>query len=90
MDCLSFCIHFYKGGIHINTSESVIKAIRYLVAYVFLISGIMKLISEDLGNYFTSLGLSYPIQIMYFVAITEIVCGIFILANKWIKWLPLF
>ncbi|MGE6258500.1 hypothetical protein ACQKCU_11390 [Heyndrickxia sporothermodurans] len=44
----------------------------------------MKLISEDLGNYFTSLGLSYPIQIMYFVAITEIVCGIFILANKWI------
>lgn len=85
MVCPSFCIHFYKGGISINTSKSNINAIRYLIAYVFLSSGFMKIFSEELGNYFSSLGLPYPTLFMYFVAITEIVCGIFILVNKWVK-----
>ncbi|MBS4220156.1 DoxX family protein [Bacillus sp. FJAT-49711] len=58
------------------------KLIRYAVAYVFIISGLMKLVNEDLGSTFINLGLPFPLYIMYAVAIIEIVCGILILANK--------
>ncbi|MED3648959.1 DoxX family protein [Heyndrickxia sporothermodurans] len=73
-------IYSIKGGITIHT-----KIIRYLVGYVFITSGVMKIVSEDLGNYFTSLGLPYPILLMNAVAIIELICGILILANKWVK-----
>jgi putative oxidoreductase len=59
--------------------------IRYSVAFVFITSGLMKLISEELGNTFVGLGLPYPIYFMYVVALTEIICGGLILANKHVK-----
>lgn len=59
--------------------------IRYLVAYVFLTSGIMKLVSSELGNYFIHLGLPFPLKMMYIVAFFEIVCGLLILFNKVVK-----
>ncbi|QDP41990.1 DoxX family protein [Radiobacillus deserti] len=59
--------------------------IHYLVAYVFLASGIFKLISEDLGGVFVSLGLPYPLNTMFMVAIVEIACGICILLNRYVK-----
>ncbi|WP_233713704.1 DoxX family protein [Lederbergia citri] len=58
------------------------KLIRYVIAYVFIISGLMKLVNEDLGNVFINLGLPFPLFLMYAVAFIEIVCGILILANK--------
>jgi putative oxidoreductase len=45
----------------------------------------MKLISADLQNYFLSLELPYPHQVMYLVAIVELICGILILVNKEVK-----
>lgn len=66
------------------TAQSI-KMIRYLVAYVFIISGLMKIFSEGLGGFFISLGLPFPMQLMYLVAVTEIICGGLLLANKWVK-----
>jgi putative oxidoreductase len=45
----------------------------------------MKLISADLQNYFMSLGLPYPKQVMYLVALVELICGLLILANKGVR-----
>ncbi|UFT99381.1 DoxX family membrane protein [Radiobacillus kanasensis] len=59
--------------------------IHYLVAYVFIASGVFKLISEDLGGVFVSLGLPYPLNTMFFLAIVEIICGICILLNRYVK-----
>lgn len=66
-------------------NTSVMSLLRYVVAYVFITSGIMKFISADLGNYFISLGLPYPLKVMYVVAIMEIISGILILFNKSVK-----
>ncbi|SNX70343.1 uncharacterized membrane protein YphA (DoxX/SURF4 family) [Bacillus oleivorans] len=68
-----------------NTYLSITKLLRYLVAYVFITSGIMKLWSEELGNYFNSLPLPFPTQMMYAVSFTEIICGILIALNKRVK-----
>lgn len=45
----------------------------------------MKIFSAELGSYFMSLGLSYPIILMHIIAIIEILCGIFILLGKSVK-----
>jgi putative oxidoreductase len=74
-----------KGGWAIYTSVSTIKLLRYSVSYVFIISGLMKLISGDLQNYFLSLGLPYSHQVMYLVAFVELICGVSILANRGVK-----
>lgn len=51
------------------------KFVRYAVAYVFIVSGIMKFASPDLSAAFTSLGLPYPLQLMQATAVAEILCG---------------
>ncbi|MCJ8009139.1 DoxX family protein [Lederbergia wuyishanensis] len=58
------------------------KLIRYVIAYVFIISGLLKLINEDLGSTFVNLGLPFPLYLMYAVALIEIICGVLILADK--------
>lgn len=45
----------------------------------------MKLISADIQNYFLSLELPYPHQVMYLVAFVELICGVLILVNKGVK-----
>lgn len=64
---------------------NTLKLIRYVVAYVFITSGIMKLLDAELSGYFVSLGLPFPMYLMYTVAFFEIICGAFILLNKNIK-----
>ena len=64
------------------TSLSTIKLLRYVVAYVFITSGFMKLISTELANSFLKIGLPYPHIMLYVVVFLEIVCGILILLNK--------
>ncbi|MFZ7945763.1 MULTISPECIES: DoxX family protein [Bacillaceae] len=68
-----------------HTSLSTIKLIRYVVAYVFIISGLMKLISTELAQVFLNLGLPYPHILLNVVIILEIGCGILILGNKAVK-----
>jgi putative oxidoreductase len=68
-----------------NSSLTTMKLIRYVVAYVFLISGLMKLLSGELGQYFINLGFPYPLKVMFIVAVIEIVCGGLILMNKSVR-----
>jgi putative oxidoreductase len=68
-----------------NTSFSIMKLLRYIVAYVYITSGLMKLLSTELGNYFISLGFPYPLKVMYFVAVVELICGALILMNKRVR-----
>lgn len=65
---------------------NVLQFIRYVVAYVFITSGIMKIINAELGQYFLSLGLPYPVYLKYVVAILEIGCGVFILLHKRVRY----
>ncbi|MCJ7840932.1 DoxX family protein [Lederbergia sp. NSJ-179] len=57
------------------------KILRYVVAYVFIISGLMKVFSPELGHYFISLGLPYPQMMLYAVAFIEVIAGGFLLCN---------
>lgn len=69
----------------INTSLSAINLIRYAVAYVFITSGVLKLISVELAQTFIRLGLPYPDLMLYVVAFLEIICGILIVMNRNVK-----
>lgn len=74
---------YLKGGILVG-NLSTLSIIKYIVGFVFVVSGLMKLIDDSIGVFFTSLGLPSPIAIMYLVAITEIICGILIILNKYV------
>lgn len=65
-----------------NSSYTII---RYVVAYVFITSGIMKIVNEDLSTVFVNLRLPYPLMMMYIVALVELVAGVLIFANRSIK-----
>lgn len=68
-----------------NASFSTLNVIRYAVAYVFIISGFMKLLNTELANHFLSIGLPYPQLMLKLVILLEIGCGVLILANKSVK-----
>lgn len=69
-----------------NRNLTTYQLIRYVVAYVFIISGAMLVISPELGSFFISLKLlPFPLYMMYLVAVLEVLCGGLILANKEVK-----
>ncbi|SER25283.1 Uncharacterized membrane protein YphA, DoxX/SURF4 family [Gracilibacillus ureilyticus] len=59
--------------------------IRYATGYVFLISGVMKLFIIDLTSAFANYGIPYPELVALIVGATELVCGILIIANYYVK-----
>lgn len=63
-----------------------LRVIRFIIAYVFITSGLMKFLSVEISDYFISLGFPYPIYFKNIIAIIEIVCGIFIFLNKRVKY----
>ncbi len=60
----------------------MITLVRWAVAYVFVVSGTMKWMNQELADTFIQLRLPYPEQLMMAVAVTEIVCGFLILINR--------
>lgn len=68
-----------------NASFSAISWIRYVVAYVFITSGIMKLVSSEIARNFLSLDLPFPKYLLYVVIILEIGCGILIIFEHKVK-----
>ncbi|MBT2737490.1 DoxX family protein [Bacillus sp. ISL-7] len=82
MVCPSSCIKIYKGGIFILYSN---KLIRISIAYVFITSALMKLMSTEVANHFLGLGLPYPHMMLKLVILIEMVCGILLLVNKAVK-----
>lgn len=63
-----------------------ITALRFVIAYVFIISGVMKFVSPELSNYFISLGFPFPIYFKNILAFVEIICSIFLLVNHRVKY----
>ncbi|GGJ89808.1 hypothetical protein GCM10007063_10570 [Lentibacillus kapialis] len=61
------------------------KWIAYAVGYVFLTSGILKLVSSDFKTTFINLGLPSPENMLLLVALTEIACSAFILARLFVR-----
>ncbi|WP_308160507.1 MULTISPECIES: DoxX family protein [unclassified Bacillus (in: firmicutes)] len=72
----------YKGGIFILYPN---KLIRITVAYVFITSALMKLMSTEVANHFLGLGLPYSHMMLKIIILLEIVCGILLLVNKAVK-----
>lgn len=65
---------------------NTLRLIRFLVAYVFITSGLMKFLNVELSNYFISLGFPYPIYFKNIIAIIELICGLLIFLNKRVKY----
>lgn len=57
----------------------------YIVGYVFIISGIMKLIMGDFLATFVSIGFPYPEVVIFILAIIEISCGAFIISRLYVR-----
>lgn len=57
----------------------------YAVGYVFLTSGVLKLLDSDFKATFISLGLPFPETVLFLVAITEIACSAFLFARLFVK-----
>lgn len=63
----------------------MINWICYAVGYVFIATGVVKLLVDDFKVVFSSFGLPYPDTILFLVAITEIVCGALIVSRLYLK-----
>ncbi|WP_101842088.1 DoxX family protein [Halobacillus sp. Marseille-P3879] len=66
-------------------SFEILKFLKYTVAFVFITSGLMKVVNSELADYFTSLALPYPVETMYTVAWVEITAGLLLIFNKYMK-----
>lgn len=64
---------------------TTMKLIRYLVAFVFITSALMKLLNSDLANVFINLGLPSPVQLMYAVATVELAAGVMLIMDRYVK-----
>lgn len=65
---------------------NLVRWICYAVGYVFITSGILKLLVPDFKNLFISLGLPFPETTLFLVAIIEITCGMLIVGRMYVKY----
>lgn len=70
----------------ISLNMQVLNWIRYVIGYVFIVSGIVKLLVPEFKQVFLSLGLPFPETILFLVAMFELVCGVFIVASMYVKY----
>jgi len=59
---------------------------RYVIGYVFIASGIVKLLVSDFKEVFYNLGLPLPHTTLFLVAMIEVICGALIIANMYLKY----
>lgn len=64
---------------------STYQIIRYVVSYVFIASALMKLVVADFTSAFADYGIPYPEAAVLIVGITELVCGVLIAFNYYVK-----
>ncbi|WP_067727915.1 DoxX family protein [Oceanobacillus damuensis] len=63
----------------------VTKWVCYAVGYVFIISGILKLVDGDFKGTFASIGLPFPELTLFLVAIVELACGMLIAGRMYMR-----
>lgn len=61
------------------------KWIYYVVGYVFITSGVMKLLFADFQTMFIDLGFTFPGATLWLVALAEVACGMLVLGNLYVK-----
>ena len=64
----------------------LMRWICYAVGYVFITSGVIKLIVPDFKGLFAGLGLPYPELTLFLVAVIEIACGMLIAGRMYIRF----
>ena len=67
------------------TQKQILKWIGYVIGYVFITSGIMKLLVSDFKSTFASLGIPFPEATLLLVALLEVACGTLIVARMYIR-----
>ncbi|ASK61804.1 hypothetical protein CFK37_06350 [Virgibacillus phasianinus] len=61
------------------------KWICYAVGYVFIVTGIVKLLFDDFQTTFANLGIPSSTTVLLLVALAEIVCGALIAGGFYVK-----
>lgn len=77
--------HIVKGEIPIKVSLNMATWLCYAVGYVFITSGVMKLINTDFRATFHSLGVPFPETTLFLVAIIELGCGALIAGGMYVR-----
>ncbi len=66
--------------------QQLLNWFRYAIGYVFISSGIVKLLVPNFKDVFLSFGLPFPTTTLFLVAIIEIACGALIIAKMFLKY----
>ncbi|WP_208585719.1 DoxX family protein [Gracilibacillus suaedae] len=61
------------------------QLIRYVVGYVFIASALMKLVVADFTVAISNYGIPYPEIAVLIVGVTELICGVLIIFNYYVK-----
>lgn len=65
---------------------SVLSWFCYIIGYVFILTGVLKLLDTDFIGIFSNLGLPFPTFTLLLVAWSEIICGVFIVARRYVSF----
>lgn len=57
----------------------------YTIAFVFITSGMIKLVISDFKTTFTQLGMPFPEVTLFLIAIIEVACGILVAGRIYLK-----
>lgn len=72
-----------EGGIVLRRMQTG-QWICYATGFVFMVSGIMKLVDVNFKTMFTALGLPFPEATLFLVAVAELACGMLIAARMYV------
>ena len=64
----------------------VYRWVRFAIGYVFITSGIVKLLVPSFQEVFTNLGIPYANISLFLLAMIEIICGTLIIVNMYVKY----
>ena len=63
----------------------VVQWVRYAIGFVFISSGIVKLIIPSFVDMFTQLGMPFPVIFLLVLANVEILCGTLMILNLYVR-----
>lgn len=76
-------LQFFGGACALQLQ--LLNWFRYVIGYVFMSTGIVKLLVPNFKDVFLSLGLPFPSATLFLVAMIEITCGALIIARVYVK-----
>jgi len=61
------------------------KYVQFAIGYVFIASGIAKLLIPSFIDFFDGLGFPFPSISLFLLAIIEMICGTLMIANMYVR-----